>query len=306
MSTQFPSNNPTGYFGISATNPGQNWFRQHDPLSSEYRNYTIGDRWINLANNRVWTLTGRTATAGTWTESLNITDVNTKLGVQTANTVILGEGVGSPLGATAVGSAGQVLQSSGAGVDPAWTTATYPTSTTGGEVLLSSANDVVVSSPNIVSDSVGRISMPSQSGASAYLAASIPNATGDLTQVAIAFDTVDYDIQGEYDLTTGEFTVSEAGIYLVTTNVLLGAIGAAHNIGNLQIMKNADIWWQSQYNPSATAEAASQVSVNGSVVIQCASADILKVLVQVGGGAKTVTISSAAGAHTTLQISKIA
>ena len=57
MSSQFSSNNPTGYLGISQTNPGQDWFRKRDPLPKDFKNYSIGDRWINQANDSVWFLT---------------------------------------------------------------------------------------------------------------------------------------------------------------------------------------------------------------------------------------------------------
>lgn len=56
--------------------------------------------------------------------------------------VILG-GASNALASTAVGTSGQVLQSSGAGVNPAYSTATYPATTTAYGVLYSSATNVV-------------------------------------------------------------------------------------------------------------------------------------------------------------------
>lgn len=56
----------------------------------------------------------------------------------------VGNATGS-LDSLIVGTANQVMQSSGAGVDPTWSTATYPSTTVQGDVLYSSANDVLSS-----------------------------------------------------------------------------------------------------------------------------------------------------------------
>ncbi len=58
------------------------------------------------------------------------------LGPRTLHGVILGEGIGNPLGATAAGSAGQLLTSGGGAADPLWTTATFPATATGTGTIL--------------------------------------------------------------------------------------------------------------------------------------------------------------------------
>ena len=337
MSTQFPSNNPTAYLGLQATNPGQNWFRTRDPLPSDFRNYGIGDRWIhvdpmNPGLASIWALVSKSATAGFWsvlgsgafavgsllTDDANLVNPiagiialtgNATQGVSTfmpvagtaevtiadataaqkgvikVNSVIhgvlLGTASQSTQSSTTAGTAGQFLISGGAGADPSWTSF-------------------------VNTDASGIISMPSTSGASAYRSTNLTDQTGDLTVVTVLFDTEDYDTRSEYTPGTGIFKVTEPGLYLVNTVVCLNNIIIGNNVGNLAIKLNANIWWQTQYNPYSSKDAATQLSMMGSTVIKCAANDEITVTVQVGGGTKTVGILGATNVHTQLQVSKIA
>lgn len=68
--------------------------------------------------------------------------------------VLLGQGT-SAVTATAAGSAGQVLQSSGALADPTYSTATYPsTAGTSGKILISDGTNIVNSTPTYPNASV--------------------------------------------------------------------------------------------------------------------------------------------------------
>lgn len=156
------------------------------------------------------------------------------------------------------------------------------------------------------STQAGILSYPLQSSCSVYASGNVANATGDLTYYQIVFDTVEWDIHSEYNSGTGVFTASEAGVYLVTAVVGLYNIGAAHTIGNLQFAKSSTGWWQSQYNPAATAEAASQLSVVGSIQMKLAASETITCAVVVGGGTKTVGILGGTTVHTQMQITKIA
>ncbi|MCE5319431.1 MAG: hypothetical protein LLG04_18955 [Parachlamydia sp.] len=260
-----------------------------------------------IQNGVVTLATNAQAIAGTDSaNAVTSSALAAKLGTQTAHGVIIGEGTSSAMAATAAGSAGQILQSAGAAADPAYTTATYPATTTAGEVLLSSANNTVVSSPFIQADSVGIVTLPSNSNASAYCSVDIPNVTGDLTSYTVLFDTTDYDIQSEYDPLTGAFTCTKAGIYLVSALILFINTTGGQTAGNLRIVRNADIWWQTQFNPALLQDAGAQFSVSGVGLVPCAVGDTLTIVVQVGTGAKTMGIGAAAGAHSQVQFSKIA
>jgi len=56
---------------------------------------------------------------------------------------VLYDDASNVISSTAAGTAGQLIQSSGAGVAPAYTTATYPATTTVSQILYSSATNVV-------------------------------------------------------------------------------------------------------------------------------------------------------------------
>jgi hypothetical protein len=173
-------------------------------------------------------------------------------------------------------------------------------------VLLSSGANNVVSSANITSTSAGIVSTANQSSISYYVSADQANATGDLTDFLVPFNTKDYDNQNEYNTGTSLFTATVAGIYHVDAIVLLYNIAAGHNVGNVRVYQNANIWYQCQYNPGASMDAANQYSASVSTCLKLAAGDTVKIVVQVGGFTKTVGVRAAAGAHTQLQISKIA
>jgi hypothetical protein len=383
MSSNLPSYNSTAYVGINATSPGQNWFRNRDPLPSDYKLYAIGDRWINRTAKTIWCLLGRTAGAGEWTplggnsiavstllaDDLNIVyptsgnivvsgdsasgvstsmpvaselkitvadstetqkgvvalatnaeaiagtdiakaitaeDMQAKLGTTPANSLLIGQGASNSLASLSVGSARQIIQSGGAGVNPGWSTAVYPSTTTDTQVLLSNGANNVVSSGNITSTSAGIVSTPSQSSISYYVSADQANATGDLTDFLVPFNTKDYDNQNEFNTGTSLFTATVAGTYHLDAIVLLYNIAVGHNVGNVKVYQNANIWYQSQYNPGASMDVANQYSAAASTCLKLAVGDTVKIVVQVGGSTKTVGVRAAAGAHTQLQISKIA
>ena len=255
---------------------------------------------VNLATNAE-------AIAGTDTaKAVTSDDLKAKLGVQTVHGVLVGSGTANAVVALAAGTATQVLQSGGAGADPAYSTATYPATTAAEQVLISTAANTVTSSANITSTTGGIVTTYLQSGASAYLNVTLAAATGDGTSLTIPFDTEDYDIQAEFDTGTSTFTAKSAGVYAVTCNVLLNGIGVGQTTGNIAIIKSGTNWWQAQFNPTASQDGANQYSATGATILQLPIGGTIHVTCAVTGGAKSIGIVSAAGSHTTLQIAKIA
>lgn len=336
MSTQFPSNNPTSYFGLKATNPGQNWIRDRDPLPSDFRNYDIGDRWIRSdpfspGLESVWALVGKTATAGHWSVlgggafaigSLLVDDtnlVNPIAGVVTlTGNPIQGVSTSEPIAGTAeitVDDATSIqkgvvtVDSVAHGVLVGTATQSAINSTaagTAGQVLISGGGAADPAWTSFVNtDAVGIVSMPSQSASSAYRSANLANQTGDLTEVTVLFDAEDYDTRSEYDPATGIFKATKAGIYIVNAVVGLYNVAAANTVGNVSIWINANKWWQAQYNPAAVMDAAGQVSMMSSVALKLAANDEVKVTVQVGGALQVVGIMGATNVHTEFQVTKI-
>jgi len=71
------------------------------------------------------------------------TSLKAKLGAQTQYTVAVGATDAAALAWVGPGSAGQVLQSGGAGANPAYSTATYPLTSSQGDLLLSSSDNTI-------------------------------------------------------------------------------------------------------------------------------------------------------------------
>ena len=93
----------------------------------------------------------------------------------TANGVVLGQGT-SPVTATTAGIAGQVLTSSGVGVNPTWTTATFPaTAGATGTILRSNGTNWIASTDTY----------PDTSTAGSLIAATATNTIGQIADVAI-------------------------------------------------------------------------------------------------------------------------
>lgn len=75
------------------------------------------------------------------TTSPTFADIGTDSGL-TSHGILIAQGAGSFV-ASSVGTAGQIFQSSGPGVDPTYSSATYPSTTSINQILYSSANNVV-------------------------------------------------------------------------------------------------------------------------------------------------------------------
>lgn len=384
MSSQFQTNNPTSYFGVGPINPRNVWYRKRDPLTSDYKGYVLGDRWLNETNASIWTMTGRAASSGTWvptggstvdvsnltpdiggivyptsgninisgnatqgistanvgastiqvtasdasttqkgviktasnadtltgtstTTSVTPDDLAVALGTRSANCIMLGEGSTSAMSVMGTGLTGQLVQSAGAGFDPGWTTATYPTTTNATEVLLSSANDTVVSSSNITATTAGIVTIPLQSGFSAYMHTALTNVLGTIaTNLTVIFDSKDYDIQSEYSTTTGAFTATEAGIYQSNVCILFTNATAANTSGNIALFKNSGHWQQIQINPAGLIDLGGQFTAGFSTTVQMAASDTLSVVANIAGGIGDTVGISGGDYYTLWQVSKIA
>ena len=340
MSTQFASNNPTSYFGLEATNPGQNWFRDRDPLPSDFRNYHIGDRWIhvdplNPGSASIWSLVSKSATAGFWTvlgggmfavssiltDDANLVDPIAGVIALTGDSV-QGLSTSEPVAGTAeitIADASSVqkgvvtVDSVAHGLLVGTATQSAISSTTAGTAGQTLISGGGAADPNwttfINTDAAGIVSLPANSSSSAYLSADLANQVGDVgTVVTVVFDQEDYDTRSEYNQGNGIFTATKAGLYLINTTVGLFNIAATHTVGNLSIWIGGTKWWQIQFNPAATVDGSikKQLSVSGSVVLSLLAGNQVKVTVEVAGGPNTVGFLGATNVHTELQVTKLA
>lgn len=107
-----------------------------DPTWGSVPNAALTNSSITLSNGNNITITGSPVSLG-GTATVNVSGT-TQYALQ------VGDATGS-LDSLAVGSANQILQSGGAGSNPAWSTATYPATTSQGDILYSSSDNTLAS-----------------------------------------------------------------------------------------------------------------------------------------------------------------
>jgi len=126
--------NPVNELAVGATNQVLLGSTGADPTWGTVPNAALTNSSITLSNGNNITITGSPVSLG-GTATVNVSGT-TQYAIQ------VGDATGS-LDSLAIGTANQVLQSGGAGANPAWSTATYPATTAQGDVLYSSAANTV-------------------------------------------------------------------------------------------------------------------------------------------------------------------
>ncbi len=328
MSTQFTSNNPTAYFGISATMPGQTWYRFRDPNSSDYKGYTIGDRWINKTAGTMWGLTANAAQVSTWVPLGGLTTavqsltpdvgaVVTPVGGTIAITGDSAQGVSTLNSGAAslqvtVQSAttalkGVVNLASNAEAIAGTDTAKAVTSDdlavklgpqTAHGVLIGEGTSVAVAST--VAGAAGQYLISNGAAAdpgwfsvpsfSAYKSAPTLNVTGNSTNYPYICDTTEFN-SGAYNTTTGQFTAPVDGKYLFSVSVYMTNCTIAVQI-TLNVVTTANT-----YNMADQFRVASNqnFATNATMIAHMAAGDTAYPTVTVVGEAgDTDTIFGAA------------
>ena len=65
---------PLGYLGVYSNNPPNFRVFERDPLSSDYRNFKLGDLWLNKSNEYIYMLTNKNTGVATWSRVTNPAD----------------------------------------------------------------------------------------------------------------------------------------------------------------------------------------------------------------------------------------
>lgn len=58
--------NTLAYLGLKEPNPPNRWFRNRNPLTSDYQLYDLMDLWENITNQNVYILTSKAMNIATW------------------------------------------------------------------------------------------------------------------------------------------------------------------------------------------------------------------------------------------------
>lgn len=59
MTKRLTGRNVLAYLGVNTTTPPNTRQAVTDPRSTDYKNFTVGDIWINTSNEKVWILVGK-------------------------------------------------------------------------------------------------------------------------------------------------------------------------------------------------------------------------------------------------------
>lgn len=133
---------------------------------------------------------------------------------------------------------------------------------------------------------------------SARVGTTIPNVTGDDTIYTIVYDTVNWDINTDYDAGTGLFTAPVNGYYLLTSSFLVGGLTQANSTncfsgfvttGSLPAVWSAEegAW----VNSSQTFSTIGQYGGVQSITLKMAAGDTVGYFIKCNSATPTKTVS---------------
>lgn len=149
----------------------------------------------------------------------------------------------------------------------------------------------------------GNISNAGSSLFRVHLATGVTNVTGDSTEYAILFDTIDYDQASNITLNSSGktiFTAPKTGYYWFQTNILVNNVGSTNNVGGeLYFNKNGttgDLTIDA-FNPYPITYSVGTM-YKGGTVIQMNANDTLDVSILIRGSTKTVGLDGSGDTRT--------
>lgn len=138
-SSFFPNSNPLGYVGTNEVNAPELYFFTKDPTTNDYKNFELGDIWINKTTSKVFIFTKKALNVATWT----------LLGAGTSSDLdsLTGDSGGTITPDTAyninlLGTAVQGISTSGSGNTITWTIADATTTQKGVSELATDAEAI--------------------------------------------------------------------------------------------------------------------------------------------------------------------
>lgn len=146
----------------------------------------------------------------------------------------------------------------------------------------------------IVSDTTGHITFPRTSGFLAYQNGSIANVTGDATPYVGIFNTEVFDINNDFDNTTGIFTAPITGHYQFHSTILFSNISAANNFGNTKLYINggaSGTYLSFTGNIGVIKDGGNLCAFHISLLVSLTAGDTVTSVGFVSGGAKTVAFN---------------
>ncbi len=131
---------------------------------------------------------------------------------------------------------------------------------------------------------------PSASNALVTLATTIPNVTGDGTFYGpIDFDTVMFDVDSNYNTSTGYFTAPITGKYLCCCSITLEGLLVSHTNGEFRLEIAGSTYTRSAFNPYIMSSGG-LFTYTFSLVVPVSATQTIGFAALVSGGTKVVGI----------------
>lgn len=245
-----------------------------DPSWGTVGNAALTNSSITLSNGNNITITGSPVSLG-GAATINVSGT-TQYAIQ------VGDATGS-LDSLAIGTAGQVMQSGGAGANPAWSTSTYPSTTATGDILYGSA-------ANTISE------LAFDNTATRYLA----NTGGGATIPA-------WDQVNLANGVTGTLTVPNGGTGFATTTAYAVLCGGTTATGAFQPIASVGTAGQVLTSNGAGALPTFQAAGGGGITWQIQTIDLNPMVVDNGyiankAGLLTFTLPGTSAVGTVLRV----
>ncbi len=168
-----------------------------------------------------------------------------------------------------------------------------------GNMVFLGSTSTISSSIQNTNQNLGSWKAPSQPSFIAYQSANAANVTGDATAYTIISDTEIKDIGSNYNNATGVFTAPVTGKYLLGGYVQLSSVGAAHTLGNVQlVLTGRTVNIPGIFNPFNLANLSGVVSWGGMMLVSMTAADTVSLRVTISNSTKTVQVNGSGSPQT--------
>ena len=140
----------------------------------------------------------------------------------------------------------------------------------------------------------GQINYPRQPMMRAFRSANTVAVTGDNSLYQVIFDTANFDVGGNYNAATGEYTVPVDGIYSIQSQITFDGIAVTHNLAGAAINVSGDHRVLVQNSPFPTAYIFAGTSRNNfymSTTYRCVAGDTIAVVLRVTGNPKSIFVN---------------
>ena len=142
-------------------------------------------------------------------------------------------------------------------------------------------------------DSTGRVLTPARPAFGVRRDSSDQSITGS-TYTVVEFETEEFDIGGNFDMSTHRFTAPIAGIYHFSANVRFKATNATMDYVSLHLFKNGTIFKDLVQMNSGTNNMDNS-HLGGSATVQLAASDYIELKGRISGGSPAFGYNS--GGH---------